>query len=88
MGVNFLFIAFSHEQVKSSTSQSFLLAEQSRFLVISERLMKTDQKTLDDLIKCMETGELVTPKTEKRRAASSLFKTLMPFMKNAWLYNI
>jgi hypothetical protein len=55
--VNFPFVAFSHEQVKSSTSQSFLLADQSRFSDISERLMKTDQNTPDDLIRRMETGK-------------------------------
>ena len=74
--VNFPFVAFSHEQVKSSTTQSFLLADQSRFTDISERLMKTDRNTLDDLIKRMETGESVTPKTENEKNCFKLIQDL------------
>ena len=81
MDMNFPFVAFSHEQVKTSTTQSFLLADQSRFSEISERLMKTDRTTLEELIKRMETGELVTPTSEKRRTASSSFKTFMLFLE-------
>ena len=74
--VNFPFVAFSHEQVKTSTTQSFLLADQSRFSDISERLMKTDQDTLNDLIKRMETGELVSPKTENEKNCFKLIQDL------------
>ena len=74
--VNFPFVAFSHEQVKSSTTQGFLLADQSRFSDISERLMKTDRNTLDDLIKRMETGESVTPKTENEKNCFKLIQDL------------
>ena len=74
--VNFPFVAFSHEQVKSSTTQGFLLAEQSRFSDISERLMKTDRNALDDLIKRMETGESVTPKTENEKNCFKLIQDL------------
>lgn len=76
MDVNFLFVAFSHEQVKLSTTQSFLLADQSRFSDISERLMKTDWNTLDDLIKHMETGESVIPKTESKKNCFKLIQDL------------
>jgi Helitron helicase-like domain at N-terminus len=62
--------------VKSITTQSFLLADQSRFSDISERLMKTDQNTLDDLIKRMETGESVTPKTENEKNCFKLIQDL------------
>ena len=74
--VNFPFVAFSHEQVKSSTTQGFLLADQSRFSDISERLMRTDRNTLDDLIKRMETGESVTPKTENEKNCFKLIQDL------------
>ena len=74
--VNFPFVAFSHEQVKTSTTQSFLLADQSRFSEISERLMKTDRTTLDELIKRMETGELVTPKSENEKNCFKLIQDL------------
>ena len=74
--VNFPFVAFSHEQVKTSTTQSFLLADQSRFSDISERLMKTDRNTLDDLIKRMETGESVAPQTENEKNCFKLIQDL------------
>jgi hypothetical protein len=74
--VNFPFVAFSHEQVKTSTTQSFLLADQSRFSEISERLMKTDRTTLDELIKRMETGESVTPTSENEKNCFKLIQDL------------
>ena len=74
--VNFPFVAFSHEQIKLSTTQGFLLAEQSRFTDISERLMKTDRNTLDDLIKRMETGESVSPKSENEKNCFKLINDL------------
>ena len=36
--VNFPFVAFSHEQVRSSSTQSFLLVEQSRFAEMSQAI--------------------------------------------------
>ena len=49
--VNFPFVAFSHEQMKINTTQSFLLVDQHRFGDISQRLMNLDQNMLDDLTK-------------------------------------
>ena len=74
--VNFPFVAFSHKQVRSSTTQSFLLADQSRFSDISERLMKTDWTTLNDLIKHMETGESITPKSGNEKNCFKLIQDL------------
>ena len=74
--VKFPFVAFSHKQVKTSSTQSYLLADQSRFSDISERLMKTDCNTLDDLIKRMETGEIVTPNTENEKNCFKLIQDL------------
>lgn len=48
--VNFPFVAFSHEQIKASTTQSFLLVDQQRFTDISQRLMSVDLVTLNALI--------------------------------------
>ena len=74
--VNFPFVAFSHEQMKTSTTQSFLLADQSRFSDISEKLMKTNRNTLNDLINRMETGQLVTPITENEKNCFKLIQDL------------
>ena len=45
--INFPFVAFSHEQMKCSTTQSFLLVDQSRFVDVSERFMNIDWSVMD-----------------------------------------
>lgn len=47
---NFPFVAFSHEQMKRSTTKSFLLAEKKIFNEITERMLSIDSKTLDSLV--------------------------------------
>ena len=39
---NFPFVAFSHEQIKRSTTKSFLLAEKKIFNEITERMLSID----------------------------------------------
>ena len=65
--INFPFVAFSHEQMKANTTQSFLLVDQSRFTDISQRLMNIDWTTLNELTQRMEIGEYVSPKTEAEK---------------------
>lgn len=74
--INFPFVAFSHEQVRTSTTQSYLLVDQSRFADISQRLMSTDWTVLNDLIKRMESGEHVTPNTEGEKSCFQLIRDL------------
>lgn len=74
--VNFPFVAFSHEQVKASTTQSFLLADQSRFTDISERLMNIEWSTLSELISRMEAGEHVSPKTDTEKGCFKILQDL------------
>ena len=74
--INFPFVAFSHEQMKTSTTQSFLLADQKRFGDISQRLMNIDWSTIDDLIKRMENNEYITPQTDTEKNCFQVIKDL------------
>ena len=74
--INFPFVAFSHEQMKANTSQSFLLVDQTRFVDISQCLMNIDWSALDDLTKRLETGEYVAPKTDAEKRCFQVIKDL------------
>ena len=74
--INFPFVAFSHEQMKASTAQSFLLVDQRRFADISQRLMGIDWDTLNTLIERLEAGEHVIPKIEPERQCFQLISDL------------
>ena len=74
--VNFPFVAFSHEQMKANTSQSFLLVDQSRFTEISQRLMNIDWITLNELTRRMEAGEHVNPKNEAEKSCFQIIHDL------------
>ena len=74
--VDFPFVAFSHEQMKASTTQSFLLADQARFSDISERLMNIDWTTMESLAKRMESGEHVKPNTEDEQGCFQIVNDL------------
>ena len=74
--VNFPFMAFSHEQMKANTTQSFLLVDQSRFTDISQRLMNIDRTTLNELMQQMEASEHVSPKTEAEKTCFQIIHDL------------
>jgi helitron helicase-like protein/uncharacterized protein DUF6570 len=74
--INFPFVAFSHEQMKANTTQSFLLVDQKRFGDISQRLMNIDWSSLNDLTKRLEAGEHVTPKTDAETQCFQVIKDL------------
>ena len=74
--INFPFVAFSHEQIKTSTTQSFLLVDQRRFTDISRRLMSVDLATLSTLIGRLEMGEHIIPETEPERLCFQLIKDI------------
>ena len=74
--INFPFVAFSHEQIKASSTQSFLLVDQRRFMDISRRLMSIDMATLNALIERLEVGEHIIPETEPERLCFQLIKDI------------
>jgi hypothetical protein len=55
--INFPFVAFSHSQMKQSSTQSYLLVDQSRFQHITERLLNLDQNVLADITVKLADGE-------------------------------
>ncbi|KAJ3911824.1 hypothetical protein F5877DRAFT_15166, partial [Lentinula edodes] len=61
---SFPFVAFSHQQVKASTSQSFLLAESQKFGDISARFMSIDKLVLQNIASRMAGGEHIKPSTD------------------------
>ena len=74
--INFPFVAFSHKQMKSSTTQSFLLVDQSQFANISQRFMNVNWSVVDELATKMKDGEHVTPKTDAEKSCFQLIKDL------------
>jgi hypothetical protein len=73
---NFPFVAFSHEQVKASTSQSFLLAEKNKFKNITDRLLSLDQAVLECLIQKLSQGEYAAPETEEEKSCFQVINDL------------
>ena len=74
--VNFPFVAFSHEQIKASTTQSFLLVDQRRFSNISQCLMNVSLATLNVLIERLEAGEHVIPESEAEIQCFQIIKDI------------
>ena len=65
--INFPFVAFSHAQVKASTTGGFLLAEKAKFHDITNQLLNVDQLVLSGLAKRLSEGEIVKPEIRKRK---------------------
>ncbi len=66
--INFPFVAFSHSQMKQSSTQSYLLVDQSRFQHITERLLNLDQNVLADITEKLADGEFFQPESEAEKA--------------------
>lgn len=74
--INFPFVAFSHEQMRANTTQSFLLVDQRRFEHISQRLMNVHWPTLNELTRRLEMGEHVVPKNDSEKACFHILSDL------------
>ena len=74
--INFPFVAFSHEQVKTASTQSYLLVDQGRFSGISQRLLNLDQSVLGEIIEKMQNGEHVKAVTESEKACFQVLHDL------------
>ncbi|TFK50561.1 hypothetical protein OE88DRAFT_1602473, partial [Heliocybe sulcata] len=72
----FPIIAFNQEQIKSSTSGGFLLAERRSFDDITDRLLSIDKSTLSDLSQRLSKGERVQPNTDEEKACFQLLNDL------------
>ena len=65
--VAFPFVAFSHQQVKASTTGGFLLPETHKFDDIAQRLLSVNQDVLQNIAKRMSDGEMVQLVTYKQQ---------------------
>jgi len=74
--INFPFVAFSHAQMKTSTTQSFLLADQRRFGDIADRLLNVDQNVLANLTEKLAKGEHIKPETEAEKSCFQVIHDL------------
>ena len=70
--VCFPFVAFSHQQVKLSTTGGFLLAETRKFTDIADRLLNINQEVLEKIAQRMSNSEVVKPSTEDERECFQL----------------
>ena len=61
----FPFVAFSHEQIKASTTGGFLLVETNKFDNIAHHLLRVDQEVLSLIADRMSKGELVKPSNQE-----------------------
>ena len=69
----FPIVAFNHEQMRSSSTGSFLLAKRTNFDSIASRMMSLNPAVLEDLAARMEKGGNVVPETDQEKAC---FKVL------------
>ncbi|PBK62526.1 hypothetical protein ARMSODRAFT_943118, partial [Armillaria solidipes] len=74
--IAFPFVAFSHEQIKASTTGGFLLASKDKFFDISERLLRVDEAVLESLSDRMRAGETVVPATPAEKDCFQLINDL------------
>ena len=73
---DFPFIAFSHEQVKTASSQSFLLADKKIFEDIKNRILTVDNHVLKKLLERMNKDEHVKAENEAEEQCFRLIKDL------------
>jgi len=74
--INFPFVAFSHKQVKTASTQTYLLVDQARFANITQRLLNLDQHVLAEIIEKMQNGEYIKPVTESEKACFQVLHDL------------
>jgi hypothetical protein len=72
----FPFVAFSHQQIKTSTSNSFLLAKKTKFQDISQRIMQLDLNTLTNLLQKLSTEQYITPTTHAEKQCFQILSDL------------
>ena len=72
----FPFVAFSHEQIKASTTGGFLLAETNKFDDIANRLLRVDQEVLSSIADRISKGEQVKPSNQEETDCFQLIQDL------------
>ena len=73
---SFPFVAFSHEQIKASTTGGFLLAETKKFEDIAKRLLDLDQEVLSTLADKIAKGDVFKPSTPQENKCFQVIRDL------------
>ena len=76
ININFPFVAFSHSQMKQSSTQSFLLVDQAQFQNITERLLNLDQNVLANITENLSKGEHFVPESDDEKACFQVLHDL------------
>ena len=71
----FPLVALNHEQIKSSTTAGYLLADKNKFHDVAQRLMTINERVLASLIECMKHGS-VKPETDEEKKCFRLLSDL------------
>ncbi|KAK0447509.1 hypothetical protein EV421DRAFT_1680099, partial [Armillaria borealis] len=73
---SFPFVAFSHEQIKASTTGGYLLAKKEKFHEITDRIMRLDENTLTSISERLKEGKHVVPQTDSEKDCFQLLNDL------------
>ena len=73
---DFPFVAFSHQQIKASTTGGLLLAKTCNFGNIANRLLSVNKDVLNDLAKRMSNREVIKPSTDDEHTCFQLIHDL------------
>ncbi len=76
MDPTFTFVAFSHAQIKASTTGTFLLAERSKFNNVTDHILNVDPEVLKSMAKRMADSEWIRPMTEAEKACLRIIDDL------------
>ena len=72
----FPFVAFSHQQIKTSTSNSFLLAKKSSFTDIAQRILQLDMNALKGLLQKMSAEQHINSPTPEEKICFQILSDL------------
>ncbi|KAF5342948.1 hypothetical protein D9758_014967 [Tetrapyrgos nigripes] len=72
----FSFVAFSHEQVKQTTSNGFALTQKKNFSAIADRILNLNPHVLNTLIDKLSKGEVVRPESEEEKLCYEIIQDL------------
>jgi hypothetical protein len=72
----FPFVAFSHEQIKASTTGGFLLAETKKFDDIAQCLLNLNEDVLSSIVDKMSKGDVIKPSTQEEKDCFQVIRDL------------
>ncbi|KAF5334277.1 hypothetical protein D9758_015539 [Tetrapyrgos nigripes] len=72
----FNFVAFSHEQVKQTTTNGFALTQKKSFSTIADRILNLNPHVLNSLIDKLSQGKRVQPETEEEKLCYDIIQDL------------